>query len=201
MSFASPLDQDIKEQIRQATEIVDLVGSYLPLRRQGRIYVGICPWHDDSRPSLQVNPERQSWKCWVCDVGGDVFNFVMQHERIGFREALEILADRAGIQLRPATRPDVQPGSPHDKKTLYLAMQWAAQQFHQCLLLAPEAEAARRYVEDRGLTPESVQRFRPGVFARRLAVAAGSGPHQRLYRSSFGSRRPVCQEPQQRPVL
>ena len=159
MSFAPPLDQDIKEQIRQATDIVDLVGGYLPLRRQGRIYVGICPWHDDSRPSLQVNPERQSWKCWVCDVGGDVFNFVMQHERIGFREALEMLADRAGIQLRPASRPETPPGSPHDKKTLYSAMQWAAQQFHQCLLLAPEAEAARRYVEERGLTPESVQRF------------------------------------------
>jgi len=159
VSFASPLDQDIKEQIRQATDIVDLVGSYLPLRRQGRIYVGLCPWHDDSRPSLQVNPERQSWKCWVCDVGGDVFNFVMQHERIGFREALEMLADRAGIQLRPASRPETPPGSPHDKKTLYSAMQWAAQQFHQCLLLATEAEAARRYVEERGLTPESVQRF------------------------------------------
>lgn len=159
MSFASPLDQDIKEQIRQATDIVDLVGGYLPLRRQGRIYVGLCPWHDDSRPSLQVNPERQSWKCWVCDVGGDVFSFVMQHERIGFREALEILADRAGIQLRPSARPDIQPGSPHDKKTLYSAMQWAAQQFHQCLLLAPEADAARRYVEQRGLNAESVKRF------------------------------------------
>ncbi len=159
MSFASPLDQDIKERIRQATDIVELVGGYLPLRRQGRIYVGLCPWHDDSRPSLQVNPERQSWKCWVCDIGGDVFNFVMQHERVGFREALEILADRAGIPLRPTARPDVPPGSPQDKKTLYQAMQWAAQQFHQCLLLAPEAEAARRYIEERGLTAESVKRF------------------------------------------
>jgi len=159
VSFASPLDQDIKERIRQATDIVELVGGYLPLRRQGRIYVGLCPWHDDSRPSLQVNPERQSWKCWVCDVGGDVFNFVMQHERVGFREALEILADRAGIPLRPTARPGVPPGSPHDKKTLYQAMQWAAQQFHQCLLLAPEAEAARRYIEERGLTAESVKRF------------------------------------------
>jgi len=159
VSFASPLDQDIKERIRQATDIVDLVGSYLPLRRQGRIYVGLCPWHDDSRPSLQVNPERQSWKCWVCDVGGDVFSFLMQYERIGFREALEILADRAGVQLQPAGRPELPPGSPHDKKTLYRAMQWAAQQFHQCLLLSPDAETARRYVAERGLTSESVKRF------------------------------------------
>ena len=159
MSLASPLDQDVKEQVRQATDIVDLVGRYLPLRRQGRIYVGTCPWHDDSRPSLQVNPERQSWKCWVCDIGGDVFSFIMQHERIGFREALELLADRAGIPLRAAAEAKIVPGSPQDKKTLYQSMQWAAQQFQQCLLLAPEAEAARRYVEERGLTPQSVERF------------------------------------------
>ncbi len=171
MSFASPLDQDIKEHIRQATDIVDLVGGYLPLRRQGRIYVGICPWHDDSRPSLQVNPERQSWKCWVCDVGGDVFSFLMQHERIGFREALEMLADRAGIPLRPAGRPDAQPGSPHDKRTLYQAMQWAEQQFQQCLLLAPEAEAARRYVER--TRPDARKRRNGSDWASR--PRAGSG--------------------------
>ena len=62
---------DTKERVKQAIDIVDLVGNYIPLRRQGRNYVGLCPWHDDSRPSLQVNPERQSFKCWVCDLGGD----------------------------------------------------------------------------------------------------------------------------------
>jgi DNA primase len=68
---------DIKEQVRQATDLVDLVSRSIRLRHQGRIYVGLCPWHDDSRPSLQVNPDRQSWKCWVCNIGGDVFSFVM----------------------------------------------------------------------------------------------------------------------------
>ena len=65
---------DAKERVKQAVDIVELVGSHLSLRRQGRNYVGLCPWHDDSRPSLQVNPERQSFKCWVCDIGGDVFS-------------------------------------------------------------------------------------------------------------------------------
>lgn len=159
MSFTPALDQDVKERIRQATDIVDLVGRYLPLRRQGRIYVALCPWHDDSRPSLQVNPERQSWKCWVCDVGGDVFSFLMQHERIGFRESLEMLAERAGISLQPAAKSAIAPGSPQDKKTLYQALQWAADQFQRCLRDGAEADAARRYVEQRGLTPSSVQRF------------------------------------------
>ena len=94
--------QDAKEQVRQAIDIVELVGSYVALRRQGRGYVGVCPWHDDTRPSLQVNPERQSFKCWVCDIGGDIFSFLMQMEGLEFREALEMLADRAGIVLAPA---------------------------------------------------------------------------------------------------
>ncbi len=98
MSFGPAFDA--KEQVRQAVDIVDLVGSYVQLRRQGRNFVGLCPWHDDSRPSLQVNPERQSFKCWVCDIGGDVFSFVMKAEGLEFREALEMLAERAGISLQ-----------------------------------------------------------------------------------------------------
>src|SRR5881227_1606824 len=102
--------QDAKEQVRQAVDIVDLVGSYVQLRRQGRNYVGVCPWHDDSRPSLTVNPERQSFKCWVCDYGGDVFSFVMRTENLEFREALELLAERAGINLQPPQHAHSEPG-------------------------------------------------------------------------------------------
>ena len=95
---------DTKERVKQAVDIVDLVGSHIQLRRQGRNYVGLCPWHDDTRPSLQVNPERQSFKCWVCDIGGDVFSFVMKIEGVEFREALEMLADRAGIRVEKPQR-------------------------------------------------------------------------------------------------
>src|SRR6201984_799286 len=92
---------DDKERVRQAIDIVDLVGSYLQLRREGRGYKALCPWHDDSRPSLQVNPERQSFKCWVCDIGGDIVSFVMKMENVEFPEALAMLAQRAGIPLAP----------------------------------------------------------------------------------------------------
>jgi len=162
VSFTSHHDQDVKEQIRQATDIVDLVGGYLQLRRQGHGYVALCPWHDDQHPSLQVNPERQSWKCWVCDIGGDVFSFVMQREGVDFREALEMLADRAGVSLRSPSGPRPQPGSPGDKRTLYQAAEWAEDQFHRCLLHTREAEPARRYLKERGITSESVERFRLG---------------------------------------
>lgn len=158
---------DTKEQVRQAIDIVDLVGHYIPLRRQGRGYVGLCPWHDDTKPSLQVNPERQSFKCWVCDIGGDIFSFIMKIEGVEFREALEMLAERAGVALEPrrTTRPadaETAEGGPADRRTLFRAMTWAEGQYHRCLLDAPEAEPARRYLADRGITQESIARFHLG---------------------------------------
>ena len=104
-------NDDSKEQVRQLTDIVDLTGQSIHLLKRGRIYVGLCPWHDDERPSMQVDPQRQTWKCWVCDIGGDIFSFVMQREGVDFRAALEILAETAGVQLSGPRRDDIMPGS------------------------------------------------------------------------------------------
>ncbi len=175
-SAAGPRD-DLKERVRDATDIVDVVGSYIALRRGGKAMVGLCPWHDDSRPSLQVNPERQTFRCWVCDIGGDVFNFVMRMEKIEFREALEQLADRAGIQI-----PRGRGGLPaDDKAALRRACGWAAERFHACLQHSPEAAAAREYLAGRGLPAESIARFQLGFAPQawdwllRQAAAAGIG--------------------------
>ncbi len=158
MSFGA--FDDAKEQVRQSVDIVEVLRNYMDLRPQGRDLVGLCPWHDDSRPSLRVNRERQYWKCWVCNVGGDVFSFIMRREGVGFREALEMLAERAGVVL-PSARP-AAPGSPDDKRTLYQAAAWAEEQFHRYLLQAPEAEPARRYIAERQINSESVRRYRLG---------------------------------------
>lgn len=162
MSFQDAAFPDAKEQVRQATDIVDLVGKHLELRRAGRGYVGRCPWHDDRKPSLQVNPDRQTWKCWVCDIGGDVFSFVMKREGCDFREALQMLADRAGIQLRQQPQAKAAPGSPDDKNTLYQCCDWAAKQFHEFLLRSDSAEIACQYIEERNITPASVEKFKVG---------------------------------------
>ncbi|MDX1945883.1 MAG: DNA primase [Pirellulaceae bacterium] len=153
---------DAKEQVRQATDIVDLVGAAIPLRRAGATFKGLCPWHNDRAPSLMVDPRRQTWRCYVCDIGGDAFSFVMQREGCDFREALQMLADRAGIELSKAPRPKAEPGSPDDKNTLYQCCEWATRQFHECLLRGDAAEAARQYVEERGITPASVELFSIG---------------------------------------
>ncbi len=174
---------DAKEQVREAIDIVDLVGRYVRLHRRGKLFLGLCPWHQDTRPSLQVNPERQSFKCWVCDVGGDVFSFVMKMEGVSFPEALAMLADRAGIELKPRRSsgprgsgdpsraaggvggepgPAASATAGEGKRSLYRAMAWAETQYHECLLRAPEAESARKYLQERGITRESVQKFHLG---------------------------------------
>ncbi|MEY3205330.1 MAG: primase [Planctomycetota bacterium] len=161
--------------MRDATDIVDVVGSYISLRRAGKAMVGLCPWHDDSRPSMQVNPERQTFRCWVCDIGGDVFNFVMRMEKVEFREALEQLADRAGIQI-----PRGRGGLPaDDKAALRKACGWAAERFHACLTGSADAAAAREYLAGRGLSDATVERFQLGFappawdWLLRQASAAG----------------------------
>ena len=156
MSQASAIDT--KEQVREATDIVELIGSSLTLRREGRQYRGICPWHDDSRPSLQVNPERQSWKCWVCDIGGDAFSFVMKRDGLSFPEALEMLADRAGIAHRRSG------GSQHqnNKKRLFDVAAWAESAFHHALVEDPIGEPGRDYLKHRGITLETIKQFQLG---------------------------------------
>ncbi len=156
-SSGSPLHDDLRERVREATDIVDLVGSYISLRRAGRAMTGLCPWHEDSRPSLQVNPERQTFRCWVCNLGGDVFSFLMKMEKLEFREALEQLADRAGIQV---TRSKGLPSD--DRSALIAALTWAAERFAGCLDRSPEARAARDYLAARGLHPDTIRRFQLG---------------------------------------
>lgn len=172
MSF--PVANDLKEQVREATDIVALLGSYLSLIPKGRNFVAVCPFHDDTRPSLQVNPERQSWKCWPCDVGGDVFSFIMQREHVDFPEALRILAERAGIELKSGGKPAPR-GSARDKATLYKAMAWAEREFHRYLLEARDAEAARVYLRDRHIDGQSVERYQIGYAPNEWSWLTGRG--------------------------
>ncbi len=160
LPLSSSSNYDLKEQVRAAIDIVDLVGSYLDLRREGRNYTALCPWHPDSRPSLKVNPDRQSWKCWVCDDGGDIFNFVQKKEGVGFVEALELLAERAGIPFQQG--PQAAEGTAAHKPTLFRVIAWAEQQFHRCLQHDPAAQVARDYLRDRGINEESVRQFHLG---------------------------------------
>ncbi|WP_404309791.1 DNA primase [Neorhodopirellula lusitana] len=158
-------DLDVKELVRSASDIVDVIGRDLELRPQGRHFVARCPFHNDKRPSMTVNQERQSWKCWVCDVGGDVFSFVMQREGLDFPAALRLLAERANIELPDKRQgPKTQPGSPNDKATLLAAISDVAQAYYEQLdaRKSDDAKMAWDYLNSRGIDDENRKRFRIG---------------------------------------
>jgi len=149
--------ESILAAIKQANPIVPLVGEYLDLHRAGSTFKALCPFHDDHKPSLILNSERQSYKCWSCGAGGDVISFVMAFDRIEFPEAVRMLAERAGIPLEQAARAEAPSGP--SKTDLLAACEWAESAFADALAGSPEALA---YAAGRGISPESIERFKIG---------------------------------------
>ena len=168
-------DFDLKERVRAALDIVDVIGRDLELRPQGRHFVARCPFHQDNRPSMTVNPERQIWKCWVCDIGGDLYNFVMRREGVDFPTALKMLAEQAGIPYEPAgSKRRSEPGTPSDKATLLSAVRLVADAYFELLETGSDEESkiAREYMRSRGIDDESRRRFRIGFAPEGWSFAA-----------------------------
>lgn len=153
---------DTKAKVKAATEIVDLIERYIPLRRQGAYFVGHCPWHDDKKPSFQVDQRKQTWVCWVCEIRGDVFDFIKRRENVEFYDALKMLAEMFNIPIQLSNRKQFKKGSPQDKQTLYEACGWAEQQFQCCLLESDNASLAREYLADRGIDDSIIEEFQIG---------------------------------------
>ncbi len=97
-------DNSLVIQVQQANDIVDVIGEHISLKRKGREMVGMCPFHDDHRPSLNVSSVKQIFKCFACGAGGDVFKFVQMRENLTFPQAIQRLAERAGIKLKSTRR-------------------------------------------------------------------------------------------------
>ena len=154
----APSSRYLAERIKNAIDIVALVGDYLPsLRRVGTKFKALCPFHDDHNPSLELNPDRQSYKCWSCGAGGDVFDFVQNIERVDFAEALRMLAGRAGIVLERQPAHGGESRGP-SKGDLFAVNAWAEGLFAGAMA----GSEALEYVEGRGLSREGVERFRLG---------------------------------------
>ena len=112
---------DFKEQVRAATNLVDVVSDTVSLTpiRNGVDYVGLCPFHEDKNPSFHVYPDRQTYRCWVCDTGGDCFRWMMEIEKVTFPEALELLARRANIEIPARPRSEFAQKVEHNKVNQY----------------------------------------------------------------------------------
>ncbi|MBK9189863.1 MAG: DNA primase [Phycisphaerales bacterium] len=152
-----------KEKVRAATDIVRLVGEHVALKPKGREYVGLCPFHDDHSPSMNVVPSKQIFHCFVCGSGGDAFTFVQKLHRMEFREAIEYLAQRAGIELTPRREAaaDERPGV--SRRSLMDAGALAVDFFRTVYRHNDHGRAARAIVDRRGITPEMVEQFQIGA--------------------------------------
>ena len=148
------------QQVAQATDIVDLVGQYVALKKRGREFVGLCPFHEDHKPSMYVTPVKQIFKCFACGAGGGVYQFLMMYEKVAFPEAVRMLAERARI---PLPRDAAQPAVPQGLSKVELAdvTAFASAFFRKALRGGPGA-AALEYARGRGLTDESIERFSLG---------------------------------------
>ena len=150
---------DYKAQVKAATDIVQLIGRTVALKRTGRDYIGLCPFHQEKSPSFHVSPTRQFFFCFGCKAAGDVFSFVQKRDRIEFPDALRLLGEQAGIE-------PPQSGFSREKKgekQALLDMQSAACAFFEKLLAHPQhGAAARAYVESRQINAESIKRFQLG---------------------------------------
>ncbi|MCY2925312.1 MAG: DNA primase, partial [Planctomycetota bacterium] len=143
----------------QATDIVDLVGQYVALKKRGREYVGLCPFHNDKHPSMTVAPHKQFFKCFACGAGGGVFQFLMLHEKYEFPEAVRVLAERANIPLpRLADSNERQAEGSFTKQDLLKANTFAAEFFRQ-QLRGPLGKSALEYALQRGITEASIERY------------------------------------------
>ncbi|MEE8389584.1 MAG: DNA primase, partial [Anaerolineae bacterium] len=149
------------DEVKDRLDIVEFISSYIPLQKAGRNHKALCPFHSEKTPSFVVFPDSQHWHCFgACGEGGDVFTFAMKHEGWDFRTALEELARRAGVELRPRTPAQVQAEEETDR--LRGLLDTAARYYNHLLCHAPEAEATRAYVARRGLDDETVERFLVG---------------------------------------
>jgi DNA primase len=154
-------DQKISE-IRSAADIVEVIGDVVHLKRTGKNFSGLCPFHSEKTPSFTVSPDKQIFHCFGCGTGGNIFSFLMKHEGISFPEAVRAVARRYGIDL-----PD-RPLSPDQKRRrdvreqLFSLNHRVADEYHALLINAPEAEQARRYLVERGITQETIRDFQLG---------------------------------------
>ncbi|MEZ4864029.1 MAG: DNA primase [Caldilineaceae bacterium] len=146
------------DEVKQRTDIVELVGRYVELRRAGTTYKGLCPFHSERTPSFVVFPDSGTWHCFgSCGTGGDVFSFLMRRENLDFRDALEQLAREAGVTLEEAHDPA------QDQKTRLLEInEWATHYYQEILRHHSAAQSARSYLAGRGLSDDTLDRFRLG---------------------------------------
>ena len=152
------ITDDKKEEVRDAADIVEVVGDYVKLKRSGSGFTGLCPYHDEKTPSFNVTPRLGIYKCFGCGESGDVFKFVMDQDGIGFTEAVRQLADRYGVFI-PEEESNEPSESLQQKEGIYHALKFAGIYFYRNLIENPDAEKALKYLDNRGYNREVFKKY------------------------------------------
>ncbi len=150
------MDKNITSEIKQRINIVDLISSYVTLKKRGKSYIGLCPFHNEKTPSFNVDPSKGFYKCFGCGESGDIFTFIQKYENVEFYDALKILAEKAGIQIETSQR-DIEKKS--EKDEIYDANRYAIKYFKEKL---KESSEGLSYLYRRGVTKEIIEKFSLG---------------------------------------
>lgn len=151
-------NQNVIDEVRLHSDIVDVISSYIPLTQKGKNYFGVCPFHDDQNPSMSVSKDLQIYKCFACGASGNVFNFVMDYEHVTFREALNILGERAGIKVSG----NFDKGNNSKNEPYYKVLDLALK-FYQNNINTTYGKKAKEYLYGRGITEEIIKEFGIGL--------------------------------------
>lgn len=155
--------QTFIDDLRRQADIVRIISDYIPLKKKGANWMACCPFHQEKTPSFSVNPAKDIFYCFGCSKGGSVFNFVMEHERLSFPEAIRVVAEKAGVPLPAMEEDERSQRRKREGDTVIKLNSWALEWWEEQLRLdTPEAEAAREYIKNRGITDETTTLFRLG---------------------------------------
>ena len=151
-------NESLIEEIKKRLNIVDLIETFVSLKRAGKDYVGLCPFHDDKNPSMHVSQDKGLFHCFSCGEGGDIFGFLMKYNNISFKEALEELAKKANVKITKS----INTGKSSKKKLLYKINSLALSYFHNNLIKEKSSENARNYLKTRGIDSKIAKEFKLG---------------------------------------
>ncbi len=149
---------EVIEEVRSKNDIVDVISGYVKLQKKGNSYFGLCPFHNEKHASFSVSRQNQMYYCFGCGAGGNVFTFLQEYENLSFTEAVQMLADRAGVEL-PEQDYSREAKEQADERSILLEINKTAAQYFYAQLRSPRGEKALQYLKDRGLSDETIREF------------------------------------------
>jgi len=162
MRMAGHIPEEKVDEIRQSTDIVDIIGDYVELKKQGRNYFGLCPFHGESTPSFSVSADKQIFHCFGCGKGGNVYTFLMEMEGFNFIQAIKQLAGQAQIDLPEEASQEDSSQISTESQSILEAHQWLAKLYHHMFLNSKEGQDAYQYLIDRGFSEETIKKYQIG---------------------------------------